>query len=66
MAAATGFMKEVFNGKQLAFKISMNSIYGFTGASRGILPCMAIVHDDRPRERNDRRENVRETFQGRE
>ena len=43
MAAASGFMREVFNGKQLAFKISMNSIYGFTGASKGILPQMAIA-----------------------
>ena len=43
MAAASGFMKQVFDGKQLAFKVSMNSIYGFTGASKGILPCMAIA-----------------------
>jgi DNA polymerase elongation subunit (family B) len=43
MANATGFMKDVYNGKQLAFKISMNSMYGFTGASKGMLPCMAIA-----------------------
>lgn len=43
MAMAQGFMKEVFNGKQLAFKISMNSVYGFTGASSGMLPCVAIA-----------------------
>ena len=43
MAAATGFMKEVYNGKQLAYKISMNSIYGFTGAGKGILPCVPIA-----------------------
>jgi len=43
MAAATGFMKEVYNGKQLAFKISMNSVYGFTGAGKGILPCVPIA-----------------------
>jgi DNA polymerase delta subunit 1 len=43
MAAATGFMKEVYNGKQLAYKISMNSVYGFTGAGRGILPCVPIA-----------------------
>ena len=43
MAAATGFMREVYNGKQLAFKVSMNSVYGFTGAGRGILPCVPIA-----------------------
>lgn len=43
MATATGFMKEVYNGKQLAYKISMNSVYGFTGAGRGILPCVPIA-----------------------
>jgi len=43
MAAATGSMKEVYNGKQLAYKISMNSVYGFTGAGKGILPCVPIA-----------------------
>jgi DNA polymerase delta subunit 1 len=43
MAAATGAMKEVYNGKQLAYKISMNSVYGFTGAGKGILPCVPIA-----------------------
>jgi DNA polymerase delta subunit 1 len=43
MAAATGGMKEVYNGKQLAYKISMNSVYGFTGAGKGILPCVPIA-----------------------
>ena len=43
MAAATGSMKEVYNGKQLAYKISMNSVYGFTGASKGMLPCVPIA-----------------------
>jgi DNA polymerase delta subunit 1 len=34
----------VYNGKQLAYKISMNSVYGFTGAvTKGILPCVAIA-----------------------
>ena len=41
--ATSSAMKEVYNGKQLAYKISMNSMYGFTGASKGILPCMAIA-----------------------
>jgi DNA polymerase delta subunit 1 len=36
-------MYHIYNGKQLAYKISMNSVYGFTGASRGILPCVAIA-----------------------
>lgn len=36
-------MYHVYNGKQLAYKISMNSVYGFTGASNGILPCLAIA-----------------------
>ena len=43
MANATGQMKQVYNGKQLAYKISMNSVYGFTGASKGILPCVPIA-----------------------
>src|SRR6056300_1647793 len=43
MAAATGSMKEVYNGKQLANKVSMNSVYGFTGAGKGILPCVPIA-----------------------
>lgn len=41
MANATDpFMKDVYNGKQLAFKVSMNSIYGFCSAF--MLPCQAI------------------------
>jgi DNA polymerase delta subunit 1 len=36
-------MESVYNGQQLAYKISMNSIYGFTGASKGMLPCVAIA-----------------------
>ena len=43
MAAASGQMKQVYNGKQLAYKVSMNSVYGFTGASKGILPCVPIA-----------------------
>jgi DNA polymerase delta subunit 1 len=43
MAAATDpFVKTVLNCKQLAIKVSMNSIYGFTGAVVGALPCLAI------------------------
>lgn len=36
-------MEAIYNGKQLAYKISMNSIYGFTGAQRGMLPMEAIA-----------------------
>lgn len=44
MAAAKGTpMESIFDGKQLAYKVSMNSIYGFTGASHGILPLVAIA-----------------------
>lgn len=32
----------VLNGRQLALKISANSVYGFTGASIGKLPCLEI------------------------
>ena len=41
--ATTDELKNMYNGKQLAYKISMNSVYGFTGASKGILPCVAIA-----------------------
>ncbi len=41
--AKTEQMKQVYNGKQLAYKVSMNSVYGFTGASKGMLPCVAIA-----------------------
>merc|ERR1719273_1391646 len=41
-AAKNPFKKAVYNGRQLALKISCNSVYGFTGATRGVLPCLAI------------------------
>ncbi|KAI2264958.1 DNA-directed DNA polymerase delta [Ophidiomyces ophidiicola] len=37
------FKKAVLNGRQLALKISANSVYGITGASNGKLPCLAIA-----------------------
>lgn len=45
MAAETDpLMKAVYNGKQLAIKVTMNSVYGFTGATEfGILPCKPIA-----------------------
>ena len=36
------FRKQVLNGRQLALKISANSVYGFTGATVGKLPCLQI------------------------
>jgi DNA polymerase delta subunit 1 len=44
MKAATDPMqKAVQNGRQLALKVSANSVYGFTGATVGQLPCLAIA-----------------------
>jgi len=36
------FKKKVLDGRQLALKISANSVYGFTGAQVGKLPCLEI------------------------
>jgi DNA polymerase delta subunit 1 len=36
------FRRAVLDGRQLALKISANSVYGFTGATIGRLPCLAI------------------------
>jgi len=36
-------LASIYNGKQLAYKISMNSVYGFTGALKGILSCVPIA-----------------------
>merc|ERR1712238_44409 len=41
--APTEFERAVQNGRQLALKISANSVYGFTGASVGQLPCLPIA-----------------------
>jgi DNA polymerase delta subunit 1 len=35
-------MINVLEGRQLALKISANSVYGFTGATVGQLPCLEI------------------------
>jgi DNA polymerase delta subunit 1 len=37
------FRKAVLNGRQLALKVSANSVYGITGATVGKLPCLAIA-----------------------
>ena len=44
MAAETDPMrKKLLNAKQLAQKVGMNSVYGLTGATRGMLPCVRIA-----------------------
>eukprot|EP01105_Mastigella_eilhardi_P019880 TRINITY_DN4697_c0_g1_i1.p1 TRINITY_DN4697_c0_g1~~TRINITY_DN4697_c0_g1_i1.p1 ORF type:complete len:1087 (-),score=272.85 TRINITY_DN4697_c0_g1_i1:125-3088(-) len=35
--------RAVYDGRQLALKITANSVYGFTGAQQGKLPCMPIA-----------------------
>ena len=37
------FKRAVLNGRQLALKVSANSVYGLTGATVGKLPCLAIA-----------------------
>lgn len=37
------FLVDVLDGRQLAIKISANSVYGFTGAGMGSLPCIEIA-----------------------
>ncbi|XP_050784128.1 DNA polymerase delta catalytic subunit isoform X3 [Gopherus flavomarginatus] len=36
------FKRQVLDGRQLALKVSANSVYGFTGAQVGKLPCLEI------------------------
>jgi DNA polymerase delta subunit 1 len=47
MAAAKdrgdAFAASVFNAKQNAYKVSMNSVYGFFGAVRGMLPVVQLA-----------------------
>ena len=40
--ASDPFEKAVLDGRQLALKISANSVYGFTGSQVGQLPCLEI------------------------
>ena len=43
LAVATDpMLQKVLDGRQLALKISANSVYGFTGATVGQLPCLQI------------------------
>lgn len=37
------FEASVQNARQLAFKVSMNSAYGFYGATKGFLPCLPLA-----------------------
>ena len=67
MASATGTLKSMYNGKQLAYKITMNSVYGFTGAGRGILPCVPIASSVTMKGRNmidETKEYVEKHFPG--
>lgn len=36
------FKQQIYNGRQLALKVTANSVYGFTGQSIGQLPCLEI------------------------
>ena len=40
--ATDPFLKGVLDGRQLALKVSANSVYGFTGATVGKMPCLPI------------------------
>lgn len=40
--ASDPFLVAVLNGRQVALKVSANSVYGFTGATVGTLPCLEI------------------------
>lgn len=42
-AAKDPFEKAVLNAKQLSYKISANSVYGFFGAVRGMLPLVVMA-----------------------
>lgn len=41
-ASSDPFLYAVYNGRQLAIKVVANSVYGFTGAVAGHLPCIPI------------------------
>ncbi|KAL5962055.1 DNA polymerase delta catalytic subunit, partial [Taenia solium] len=42
VAETDHFRRRVLDGRQLALKVSANSVYGFTGAQVGKLPCLEI------------------------
>ena len=67
MANSTGSIQQMYNGKQLAYKVSMNSVYGFTGASKGMLPCVPIASSVTRKGRmmiDDTKKYVEENFPG--
>ena len=41
--ATTDTLREIQNRRQLALKVTANSLYGFTGVKYGILPCKPIA-----------------------
>jgi DNA polymerase elongation subunit (family B) len=41
--APNSTVRGIMNGRQLSLKVSMNSIYGFTGVKQGKLPCRPIA-----------------------
>ena len=45
MAKAGGdtFMASLYNAKQLAFKVASNSMYGFFGATKGMMPLLQLA-----------------------
>eukprot|EP00930_Biecheleria_cincta_P027660 TRINITY_DN19393_c0_g1_i1.p1 TRINITY_DN19393_c0_g1~~TRINITY_DN19393_c0_g1_i1.p1 ORF type:complete len:1085 (-),score=193.71 TRINITY_DN19393_c0_g1_i1:111-3365(-) len=42
-SAADDMQRKVLHGRQLALKLSANSVYGFTGAMNGPLPCLELA-----------------------
>lgn len=42
-ARGDAFAASLYNAKQLAFKVTMNSAYGFCGAKNGMLSCVPIA-----------------------
>lgn len=42
-ARGDAFAASLFNAKQLAFKVSSNSVYGLFGSSTGMLPCVDLA-----------------------
>ncbi len=43
MKNSAGFEKSLLNSRQLALKVTCNSLYGFCGAANGYLPCIPIA-----------------------
>ena len=41
-AAGDDWTYTIKNAQQIAFKVTMNSAYGFFGATRGYMPCVSV------------------------